>query len=89
MSPQAFTFKLTVPNDPEGATVVAVVATHAVEYTKIEAAAGAAFVERARATAAQALTTSTGPHCLAVIAAANGQLTMTIGGQTVSEPLPA
>ena len=87
MTPEAFSFKLTVPADPEGATVVAVMANHAVEYTKIDAARGAAFVERARAAAAQALESSGGKHCLAVIAAADGQLTMTIGGQTVSEPL--
>ena len=87
MTPQAFSFKLTVPADPEGATVVAVVANHAVEYSKIDAAKGAAFVERARTAAAQALTQAGGKHCLAVIAAADGQLSVTIGGQTVSEPL--
>ena len=87
MTPQAFSFKVSVPADPEGATVVAVMVNHAVEYTKIDAAKGAAFVERARAAAAQALKGSGGKHCQAVIAAANGQLTMTIGGQTVSEPL--
>lgn len=89
MTPQAFSFKLTVPTDPEGATVVAVIATHAVEYAGIGAAAGAAFIDRARTTAAEALKSATGKHCQAVIAAANGQLTVTIGGQTVSEPLPA
>jgi hypothetical protein len=87
MTPQAFTFKLTVPVDPEGATIVAVMATHAAEYARIDGAKGAAFVERARATAAQALKGATGKHCQAVFAAANGQLTITIGGQTVSEPL--
>ena len=89
MTPQAFSFKLSVPADPEGANVVAVMVTHAVEYTKVDAAKGAAFVERARAAAAQALTGANGKHCQAVISAANGQLTVTIGGQTVSEPLPA
>ena len=87
MTPQAFTFKLTVPGDPEGATVVAVVATHAVEYSGMDAAKGAAFVERARATAAQAIKGAGGTQCQAVFAAANGQLTITIGGQTVSEAL--
>jgi hypothetical protein len=87
MTPQAFSFKLTVPADPEGATVVAVMANHAVEYTKIDAARGAAFVERARAAAGQALSSSGGKHCLAVIGAADGHLTITIGGHTVSEPL--
>lgn len=87
MSPQDFTFKLTVPADPEGATVVAVMASHAVEYATIDAARGAAFVERARSAAAAALKSSGGKHCTAVIAAAGGQLTITIGGHTVSEPL--
>lgn len=87
MTPQAFQFKLTVPGDPEGATVVAVVATHAVEYTGMDAARGAAFVERVRATAAQAIKGAGGKQCQAVFAAAHGQLTITIGGQTVSEAL--
>ena len=89
MTPQAFTFKLTVPTDPDGATVVAVVAGHAIEYTGVEAAAGAAFVERVRATAAQALKSATGHHCLVVFAAKDGQLTVTVGGQSVSQPLPS
>ena len=54
MSPSSFTFKLTVPNDPEGVTVVAAVAAHAVEYAQLDAAAGAAFVERVREAARQA-----------------------------------
>ena len=87
MTPQSFTFKLTVPVDPEGATIVAVMATHAAEYARINGGKGAAFVERARATAAQALKSATGKHCQAVFAAGNGQLTLTIGGHTVSEPL--
>lgn len=89
MSPSEFTFKLTVPADPEGASVVAVVANHAVEYTNLDKAAGAAFVEKVRAFAAGALKGATGPHCLAVFAAANGQLTVTIGGQSLSHPLPS
>jgi hypothetical protein len=76
MSPQEFTFKLTVPNDPEGATVVGVVAGHAVEYANIGAAAGSAFVERVRTTAV-------------VFGAADGQLTVTIGAKSVSHSLPA
>jgi hypothetical protein len=89
MTPQAFSFKLTVPNDPDGAAVVAVVANHAVEYAGIDGAAGAAFVERVRAAAAQALKTAAEKPTLVVFAAANGQLTVTIGSQSVSQPLPA
>lgn len=88
MSPQAFSFKLTVPNDPDGAEVAAVVATHAVEYAGLSAADGAAFVERVRAAALKVLKGGTG-HTLMVFAAANGQLVVTVGSTSVSEPLPA
>jgi len=89
MSPSEFTFKLTIPNDPEGVTVIGAMAAHAVGYAKIDAAKGAAFVERVRAAAAQALTASAGTACLAVFSAANGQLTVTMGQHLASEPLPA
>ena len=91
MSPSDFTFKLTVPTDPEGASVVAVVATHAVEYSGIDKAAGAAFVGEVRNFAANELAgarNSKHGHCLAVFAAADGQLTVTIGTESVSHPLP-
>jgi len=89
MTPSSFTFKLTVPNHPEGISVLAAVAAHAVEYANIEAGAGAAFLERVRAAASKAMTPSTGTSCLVVVDAANGQLTVTIGNQSASQPLPA
>jgi hypothetical protein len=89
MAPDSFTFKLTVPNDPEGATVLAVVVTHAVEYATIDAAAGTAFVERVRAAALEALKGASGPASLAVVAAKDGQLTVTIGSESISQPLPS
>ena len=90
MTPKDFSFKVTVPADPEGASIVAVVTGHAVEYAGLDGAAGAAFVERARAAALKALN-GAGPRqgCLAVVAAANGHLTVTIGAESVSQPLPA
>ncbi len=90
MSPSDFTFKLTVPNDPAGATVVAVVAAHAVEYANIDATKGAAFVERVRAAALEALKSASGSHTQVVVGAAGGTLTVTFGGsRPVSEPLPS
>ena len=89
MSPSSFTFKLTVPNDPEGVTVLAAVAAHAVEYAKLDAAAGVAFVEQVRGVARQAMAATDGIACLAVFHAADGQLTVTMGGQSASHPLPA
>lgn len=89
MSPQAFTFKLTVPNDPAGASVVAVVAAHAAEYAQLDAATCSAFAEKARAAAVQALKQGGSQGTLATVGAADGQLTLTIGGQTVSHPISA
>ena len=91
MSPASFTFKLTVPSDPEGASVVAVVATHAAEYSKMAKAAGDAFVDRVRATAATALRSTPGSNCLVVFSAENGQLTVTFGNHShsVSQALPS
>ena len=90
MTPKDFSFKVTLPADPEGATVVALIAGHAVEYAGFDGTAGAAFVERVRAAALKGLK-GAAPRtgCLAVIAAADGQLTVTIGAESVSQPLPA
>ena len=89
MSPQDFTFKLTVPNDPAGADVVAMVAAHAVQYAKIDAAAGDAFVARVKARALTVLVGGVATHTPAQFVAADGRLTVTMGGHTESESLPA
>jgi len=89
MSPSSFTFKLTVPNDPEGATIAAGIAAHAADYATLDATAGAAFTGRVRDAVTRALQAGGGHACLMVFAAANGQLTVTIGKDTaVSQPLP-
>jgi hypothetical protein len=88
MSPTEFTFELTVPNHPEGAEVVAIMAAHAVDYAGLDAAAGPAFVKRVRAAALQVLNGG-GPACLVIFRAAAGQLTVTLGNQSISQSLPA
>ena len=89
MSPTSFSFKLTVPNDPEGASIVAIVAAHAVEYAAIEPSAGAAFVERVRAEAAPILKGGGTEGCIVAFTAEHGQLTVTLGTRSISQPLPA
>jgi hypothetical protein len=86
MSPASFTFKLSVPNDPDSTAIIGEMAKHAAEYAKLEAAAAQAFEARARSAAARALT-SGAPITQAVFAAADGALTMTIGAESVSERL--
>lgn len=88
MTPQAFTFKLSVPNDPAGAEVVAALAHHAAVYAHLDPAKGEAFVQRARAAAAAAMKAAGPGHSPVLFAAAGGTLTVTIGGESTSEPLP-
>ena len=76
-----------MPNDPNLAAVVAEIARHAAEYADLKGAAVEGFVERARGAAVKALKAGPGPSCLAVFAAADGQLNITIGGETISQPL--
>jgi hypothetical protein len=91
MTPQAFTFQLTVPNDPAGATVAAVMATHAVQYAGVDAAAGAAFVARVRECVLEAVKAAppSAKPTHVVFTGGNGQLTVTVGGKAISSPLPA
>jgi hypothetical protein len=87
MDSLAFKFKLTVPNDPHLAAIVADVARHAAEYAKLDAAAVDGFVSRARDAAAKALKSAPGHSCLMVFTAADGTLSVTIGSETISQPL--
>ena len=87
MTPSAFTFKLTVPTDPGQAAMVAEMARHAADYAKLDGAAADGFVERVRIAAARALKAASGHSCLAVFAAADGVLNITMGGEKISQPL--
>ena len=89
MSPSSFSFKLTIPNNPDGTQIAAGVAAHAAEYANLPEAERAAFVERVRDFAGKALKAGTAHACLIVFAAANGQLTVTAGKDSISQPLPA
>jgi hypothetical protein len=52
MSPKSFTFKLTVPRDPQSLSVVGALASHAATYAGLEAATCTDFVTRVESTAA-------------------------------------
>ena len=88
MSPSSFTFKVSVPNDARLAAVIGELAKHAAEYAKLDAGGAAAFVERARALAGKAIKPGGGPAITAVIAAADGKLSVTVGGESASQSLP-
>jgi hypothetical protein len=87
MSPSAFTFKLSVPNDLRMATVVGEMARHAAEYANLQDGAAASFSNRVLAAAGKLLKGDSNKTTLVVFAAANGALTVTIGGESISQPL--
>jgi hypothetical protein len=87
MSPSAFTFKVSVPNDPRLATIIGDLAQHAAEYANLESGAAATFVDQARAVAAKALEAGSTVAVTAVIAAADGKLTVTVGSESASQSL--
>lgn len=66
MAPKSFTFKFSVPRDPQLAAIVADMANHAVGYAQIEAAAGADFVARVGVAAGRALA-QTSPDALQIV----------------------
>jgi hypothetical protein len=87
MTPSSFKFKVSVPNDPRQATVVGELAKHAAEYANLDAGAAAAFGQRVEALAVKALKAGTGNSTTAVIAAADGKLTVTVGSESASHSL--
>ena len=89
MKPALFSFKLTVPRDPALADVVADVVSHAVNYAGLTEEAAAAIAEKARTATATELAAGASPSCPVVIAAADGELRITIGSQTISQPVSA
>ena len=66
MSPKSFTFKLTVPRDPQVSAIVAEVAAHAVTYAGMDAATGADLVVRVGAAVAVAVKAA-GPAALQIV----------------------
>lgn len=87
MGPSSFTFKLSVPNDPRMATVVGDMARHAAQYAALDEAAAASLAGRALAAAGKILAGDGNKTTLVVFAAANGALTVTIGAESISQPL--
>jgi len=84
MSPKSFTFKLTVPRDPQALSVVAALAGHSVTYAGMDAAAGADFVTRVEAAGTQALQAKGDASLHIVVTSDADALTFAIDGAPVS-----
>ena len=62
-------------------------ARHAADYATLDEATAASFAARALAAAGKALKGDSNKTTLVVFAAANGALSVTIGGESISQPL--
>lgn len=87
MPPSPFTFKVSVPNDPRLTAIIGELAKHAAAYAELEAGAAASFVRRAEAVAARVLESGSAKTVTAVIAVADGTLTVTMGSESASQSL--
>ena len=86
MTPAAFTFKLSVPRDAALAEVVSDLVQHAIGYAGMNENDGVDFMKKVKAATTTELAGGQG-HCVIVIAAARGELKITLGSQTVSQPI--
>lgn len=84
MSPKSFTFKLTVPRDPQVSAIVADVAAHAVSYAGMDAAIGADLVARVGQAMATAAKSAGQPALQIVVTGDAAALSIAIDATTVS-----
>ena len=87
MTPSSFTFKLSVPREPALAALVAEVVAHACAYAEMHDAVRESLAGEVAKAAAQELGVGDGESCPIVMVAADGTLTVTIGGHTVSQKI--
>ena len=89
MSPESFNFTVTLPGDHRLVGVVRDLCAHAVGYAKLPADAGASFCDRVADTALRAVAGSPGTPCALVFDCTEGELRVTVAGQTLTQPLVA
>jgi hypothetical protein len=88
MTPTSFKFHLSIPRDASLVPVIRDLAAHAAVYTQLDADAGARFAAAVAAASERALTAEPGA-CAVDFSCADGVLLVTIGAETVRQPLPA
>jgi hypothetical protein len=89
VSPESFNFTVTLPGDDRLVGVVRDLCAHAVGYAQMPEAAGAAFCTRVADAAVQAVASRPGHACPLVFDCTNGELRVTVAGQTISQSLVA
>lgn len=83
MTPNDFTFTLTVPRDAQAVDIVRDLAAHAVTYASVDAAKGKDFVDRVAAVGARRLTSGSDDGCVVTFSGDAAGLHVTLDGETV------
>ena len=89
MSPESFNFTVTLPVDHRLVGVVRDLCAHAVGYAKLPEDTGASFCNRVADAALQAVASRPDAPCALVFDCTEGELRVTVAGQTLTQPLVA
>jgi hypothetical protein len=89
VSPESFNFTVTLPGDHRLVGVVRDLCAHAVGYAKLPEDAGAPFCDRVADAALQAVARRPDAPCALVFDCTDGELRVTVAGQTLTQPLVA
>lgn len=87
MSPESFKFTLTVPGDARLVGVVRDLCAHAAGYARLSEPAGASFCDRVLQAAESAVAAGPGRPCPLAFDCSDGELRVTVAGQTLVQPL--
>lgn len=86
MSPESFNFTVTLPGDERLVGVVRDICAHAVGYARLPEDAGASFCTRVAEAARHAVSARPDAPCALVFDCRDGELRVTVAGQTVTLP---
>jgi len=87
VSPESFKFTLTVPGDARLVGVVRDLCAHAAGYAQLNGAVGASFCERVTHAAEEAVAARPDTPCPLLFDCSDGQLRVTVAGETLVQPL--
>jgi hypothetical protein len=89
VSPESFNFTVTVPGDARLVGVVRDLCAHAVGYAKLPEPVGVALCDRVSEAAEAAVAGRPESPCPLEFACANGELRVTVAGQTITQSINA
>jgi hypothetical protein len=89
VKPDSFSFTLTLPGDARLMGVVRDLCAHAVAYAGVGDSLGGPFCARVTAAAERVVASGADGACALEFLCEGGELSVTIAGETIRQPLPA